>query len=148
MSTLHSLYKTVEEVARILRSGTCFRVELNREYILSGISQTLVRSVVYIYKCRNRDLRIELVSIDDISMILRGDVNSPRLKILYRVITATVTVFQFMSISPCRERHELVSKAYRKYRDIRIIKFLYLIYLRNTFLRIAGAITQHNAIWI
>ena len=51
------------------------------ENILSGISQSFIRSIVDIFKCRYCHGRVQRIGIYDIAVVLGGNINASRLQI-------------------------------------------------------------------
>ena len=71
---------------------------LHRKNILSDIAEPLIRSVIDMYKGRNRHLRIQGFRIHHVAVVLGGNIDTARGQVLDRMIAAPVSVFQLIGI--------------------------------------------------
>ena len=121
-------------------------MELRRENVLALVAKALIRSVIYIHIGRLRNLRIYRVRIDDIAVVLRGNIDPPGFQILHRVISSPVSVFHLLRVEAGSKRHQLMSHADRIDRHIRLVKFADLPDLIRTILGVSGTVCQHNPV--
>ena len=70
-AVLYHLQKSVEHEFSVLRPGTCFRMELNCEDILSDIVKSFICAVIDICERWDRHPGIERIHIHSIAMVLR-----------------------------------------------------------------------------
>ena len=121
-------------------------MELHSKYVFPYIPQTLIGIVIHIDKCRDSYLRIKALWIHCIAMILRGNVHPAGIQILHRMISSAMTVFQFISICPNSQRHQLMAQANGKNRYLRFIKPANLTNHFRILFRVAGTIGKHDSI--
>ena len=88
-------------------------MELYGKNVLTGVFQTLVGFVIDIFKGSCRYSRIQAIHIYGIAVVLGGNIDSSGLQILYRVIAASVAVFQLVGCllytSSSRQAHPITT---------------------------------------
>src|SRR6476646_6857008 len=103
----HEAQKLVEEIVAIVRSGTRFRVVLNREGGEVAVAETLHRAVVQIEMGELIFGIGEQAGLDGEAVVLGGDRDLAGGEVLDRVVRAAVSELQLERPSAAGQSHDL-----------------------------------------
>jgi len=113
---LHQQYELLKKVVAVVRTWGCLGMILNAEEWKVFVLKTFYRVVVEV-DVGQLDFRlIHRLPVDREAVILRGDLNFARLKILYGMVGSTMSELELVRLSPQSESEQLVTEAYAEHR--------------------------------
>ena len=109
-SLLHQLDKFVEEIAAVLRPGRRFGMVLHAESPVAHALDALDGSVEQVDMRRDKRSIDEAVLRHGVGMVLRGDLDFIRRKMLDRMVAAAVAEFQLIGLCAVGHGQDLVTQ--------------------------------------
>ena len=101
---------SLEEIVAVVRSRARLRVVLHRDHRALLHPEALDGAVVQV-PVRHHDAGLlEQLRVDAEAVVLRGDLDLPRLEVLDRVVRAAVAELELVGLAAAREAEDLVSE--------------------------------------
>src|SRR5471030_2597333 len=107
----HELYKIVEQITRIVRTGRGFRMVLHAEDRMVAQPEAFERLIVEIHVRDFHVARVERIRVHREAVIVRRDLHLLRYFVAHRMVGAAVAEFQLIGLAAKREPQQLVPQA-------------------------------------
>ena len=117
LSLFHQLYKVLEQVVRVVWAGGRFGVVLDGEGGLVFAAEHLVRVVVAVHMRQLDFFFFQRVHIHAEAVVLAGDFDLSRFKVLNRMVGASVSELELVGPGAERQGKNLVTEAYSENGD-------------------------------
>src|SRR6266478_5954980 len=139
LGMLHQLYEIVEEVPRVMRTGSGFGVVLHAKHGVIAQAEAFESLVVEIDVGDLAVSGVERIGIDGEPVIVRGYFHLVGELVDDRVVRATMSELHLVCFAAYRQAENLIAKADTENRNL-ADEALHVAYLSVKRLRIAGAV--------